>query len=109
MIRAEGKEMKADKVDGMAEETAAVSEMPKAAEAARGFFEKEEFYCWRESWGSGLESSWQQRRSLRWSRSEGGVEMTAGLGGGRTTGARRARPALGPLPLLLRCCFRCGF
>ena len=79
MIRAEGKEMKADKMDGMAEATAAVSEMPKAAEAARGFFEKEELYCWRESWGSGLKSSWQQRRSLRWSWSEGCVGLAGAL------------------------------
>ena len=110
MIRAEGKEMKADEVDGMAEATAAVSERSKAAESARGILEKEEFLCWRESRGCGLESSWQQRRCLRWSRSEGGVEVAAGLGGGRTTGAsgEHGRHLVSFL-LLLRCCHCCCF
>ena len=108
MIRAEGKEMKADEVDGMAEATAAVSEKSKAAESARGILEKEEFLCWRQSRGSGLESSWQQRRCLRWSRSEGCVEMSAGAWR-RTYDGReqRSRPAPGLLPLLLRCCHCC--
>ena len=108
MIRAEGKEMKADEVDGMAEATAAVSERSKAADSARGIIKKEEFRCWRESRGCGLESSWQQRRSLRWSRSEGGVEMAAGSGGGRTTSAsgEHGRHLVSFL-LFLRGCFYC--
>jgi hypothetical protein len=43
--------------------------MSKAAEAAQGIVEEKEVLRWRESLGSSQES-WQQRRSLRWSRSE---------------------------------------
>ncbi len=79
MIRTEEKEMKEDGLDRMAEATTVDLQRPKAAETARGIVEKKEFRWWRESRGSGQESSLQQRRSLRWSRSEGCVGLAGVL------------------------------
>ena len=88
MILAEGKEMKADKVDGMAEATAADTGMPKAAEAARRILEQKEIRGWRESSGS-IKERWK----LRWSGdAEQGLVCCAGPAGSmRKTNDGRAR------------------
>ena len=70
--------MKEDGLDGRAEATTADAWMAKAADTARGIVEKKEIPGWRES-SSGSQESLQQRRSLRWIRSESCCCVAAAL------------------------------